>query len=223
MKHKILIHFFLQTLLFIFLSGQQSLFSQLAQGCCSNEPPVSCNYGTIHVTHEVPYECICVFNGEHTIQYCMKHADKEGECYINVVCGYKYSVWDNSTSDLTPGFYVGCGDTTDPITIPESYPGCCSDNTKTGTMESADFRLAQNYPNPFNPVTKINYYIAMPTEVKLTVYDVLGNEIALLVSEFESPGAYSVDFDGSNLPSGVYIYKIEAGTFSAVKKLLLMK
>lgn len=222
MKHKILIHFFLQTLLFIFLSGQQSLFSQ---GCYPDPPPEPVSYGTIHVTGEYAGECICVCSPDGATVYCTRYADDEGNCDIRVVCDYEYSVYD-PTGYYSPngvGFKVPCGETVE-VWVPQGWPTCeCKDNTKTGTMETADFRLAQNYPNPFNPVTKINYYIALPTEVKLTVYDVLGNEIALLVNEFESPGAYSVDFDGSNLPSGVYIYKIEAGTFSAVKKLLLMK
>jgi Secretion system C-terminal sorting domain len=221
MKHKILIHFFL-TLLFIFVIGQQRSFSQ---GCCSDDPKVVCPSGTIHVYNEIPYECICVLNKDGTEKYCTKYADSNGECYIKVVCGYYYSVWDPAGHypSGNNGFYVGCDSTID-VTIPPATQDChCSGSMKVGTMESVDFRLDQNYPNPFNPMTKISYYIAQPTDVKLTVYDLLGNEIALLVSEFESPGAYSVDFDGFNLSSGVYIYKIKAGTFSDVKRLLLIK
>jgi hypothetical protein len=221
MKHKILIHSFL-TLLFIFVIGQQRSFSQ---GCCSDDPRIGCLSGTIHVVDEVKYECICVYDKTGSKLYCTKYADSNGVCDIKVVCGYSYSVWDNGGHwpHGPDGFYVGCGETIT-VDIPQAIPGCqCSGSMKAGTMGSADFRLDQNYPNPFNPVTKISYYIAQPTDVQLTVYDLLGNEIALLVNGFESPGAYSVKFDGSKLSSGVYVYKIQAGIFSDVKRLLLIK
>ncbi|MBI5404419.1 MAG: T9SS type A sorting domain-containing protein [Ignavibacteriae bacterium] len=85
------------------------------------------------------------------------------------------------------------------------------------------FRLNQNYPNPFNPVTKINYSIAKSGNVKITVYDILGNSVYTLVNHKHETGNYSLDFDGSNLASGTYIYKIEAGEFTDVKKMTLIK
>lgn len=219
MKHKFLIHFFL-TLLFIFGIGQQRSFSQ---GCC-DDPRISCPSGTIEITGEIPGECICVWNTDGSEKYCIKHADLNGDCNIRVECGYSYLIRDpeGQYPSNPPGLNVECGKTYK-INIPEGTSFCNCDNMNAGTTESEDFRLDQNYPNPFNPVTKISYYIAQPTDVKLTVYDLLGNEIALLVSEFENPGAYSVNFDGSKLSSGIYIYKIQAGTFRDVKRLLLIK
>lgn len=85
------------------------------------------------------------------------------------------------------------------------------------------FGLNQNYPNPFNPSTTISYEIAKETNVSLKVYDAIGNEIATLVNETKAPGTYEVIFDGSNLTNGVYFYKIDAGSFTATKKLILMK
>ncbi len=85
------------------------------------------------------------------------------------------------------------------------------------------FKLEQNYPNPFNPVTKIVYQIPQKEFVTLKVYDLLGREVATLVNEEKPAGSYTVLFNGENLASGVYIYKIRAGSFSAVKKLLLLK
>jgi len=85
------------------------------------------------------------------------------------------------------------------------------------------FSLNQNYPNPFNPVTKIEYQVAKTSKVKLTVYDILGNKIMSLVNMKQEAGSYSVDFDGSKLSSGTYIYKIEAGDFTSTKKMLLIK
>jgi hypothetical protein len=91
-----------------------------------------------------------------------------------------------------------------------------------------DFKLEQNYPNPFNPNTKIKFDISgevkrKTLDVKLMIYDILGKEIQTLVNEQLNPGTYEVTFDGSNLPSGVYFYKLTSGEFTATKKLILLK
>ena len=85
------------------------------------------------------------------------------------------------------------------------------------------YSLLQNYPNPFNPVTHLEFGISELGFVSLKVYDVLGNEIKTLVNEIKSPGVYKVVFDGSNLSSGIYFYKITAGEFSEVRKMTLLK
>jgi hypothetical protein len=86
-----------------------------------------------------------------------------------------------------------------------------------------DFKLSQNYPNPFNPGTSIQYAISGRQFVSLKVYDVLGKEIARLVDEYRSEGNYEVTFDASNLASGIYFYKLQAGSFNESKKMILMK
>jgi len=85
------------------------------------------------------------------------------------------------------------------------------------------FSLGQNYPNPFNPSSTINYSIVKADLVKLTVYNVLGIKVSNVVNEFKSAGNYSVNFNAADLPSGIYFYKIEAGQFSQVKKMMLIK
>jgi hypothetical protein len=85
------------------------------------------------------------------------------------------------------------------------------------------FALEQNYPNPFNPTTDINYQIAKESPVKITVFDILGKNVATLVNEKKTPGFYKVEFNASNLASGLYFYKIEAGDFTDVKKMMLVK
>lgn len=85
------------------------------------------------------------------------------------------------------------------------------------------YSLQQNYPNPFNPNTTISYSIPTSGFVSLKVYDLLGNEIAALVNEEKTAGSYSVNFDASNLSSGVYFYKLFAGNYFEVKKMNLMK
>jgi subtilisin family serine protease len=85
------------------------------------------------------------------------------------------------------------------------------------------FSLAQNYPNPFNPSTKIQYSIPKAGIVKMVVYDLLGREVITLVNEHKQAGVYDAIFDGVNLASGIYFYRIEAGDFTAVKKMVLIK
>jgi len=83
--------------------------------------------------------------------------------------------------------------------------------------------LDQNYPNPFNPNTVISYRLAISSFAKLNVYDVLGNEVELLVNQKQTVGVYEVDFDGSNLPSGIYFYKLTSDNFTETKRMILLK
>jgi len=86
-----------------------------------------------------------------------------------------------------------------------------------------EYSLEQNYPNPFNPSTTINYTIAEDGFVKLSIYNMLGEEVATIVNTTQKAGKYEVNFNGSNLSSGVYVYRIEAPNFTAARKFTLMK
>jgi photosystem II stability/assembly factor-like uncharacterized protein len=85
------------------------------------------------------------------------------------------------------------------------------------------FAVNQNYPNPFNPATKIKYEIPELSFVTLKVYDVLGNEIIILINEDKSVGSYTVEFDATSLPSGIYFYRLQAGDYIETNKMVLMK
>jgi len=85
------------------------------------------------------------------------------------------------------------------------------------------FSLSQNYPNPFNPITKITYTIIEKVNVNLSVYDILGREKLQLVNKKQNAGEYKVQINAANLPSGVYFYKLTAGDFSSIKKMILIK
>jgi hypothetical protein len=85
------------------------------------------------------------------------------------------------------------------------------------------FVLEQNYPNPFNPSTVVSYQLPVASNVKLAIYDLLGREVAILVNERKMPGTYEVKFDGSNLASGVYFYRLQTGDFMQTRKLLLIR
>ena len=105
-----------------------------------------------------------------------------------------------------------------------------TDVKEHGSLQPNEFRLEQNYPNPFNPNTKIKYTIPNVSQsgvegsrVQLKVYDVLGNEVATLVNESKPAGTYEIEFNASNLSSGVYFYKLQAGSFVETRKMILLK
>lgn len=90
------------------------------------------------------------------------------------------------------------------------------------------FSLEQNYPNPFNPATKIRYSVPTAVNVKLVVYNLLGEQITTLVNQFNEPGFYTIEWNGTNnfglsVPSGIYFYRIEAGDYLNVKKMIMLK
>ena len=87
----------------------------------------------------------------------------------------------------------------------------------------SNYQLEQNYPNPFNPSTSIRYSIPKASKVILTVFDVLGREVKTLVNAEQAPGQYTVTFNAQDLASGIYFYRLNAGTFTAIKKLMLLK
>jgi hypothetical protein len=86
-----------------------------------------------------------------------------------------------------------------------------------------EFMLSQNYPNPFNPSTNIRYQVSGVSEVRLEVFDMLGRKVSTLVNERKAAGVYQVDFNAASLASGVYFYKLQAGSFSETRKMMLMK
>ena len=83
--------------------------------------------------------------------------------------------------------------------------------------------LNQNYPNPFNPTTTISFSIPSSAFTSLKVYDILGNEVATLVNEEKQAGNYELQFDASNLSSGIYLYKLQVCSFVETKKMILIK
>ena len=86
-----------------------------------------------------------------------------------------------------------------------------------------EYKLENNYPNPFNPSTKIKFSLPQNSAVKLSVYDISGKSVAILINDKLNAGYYEFEFEGSNLSSGIYFYKIEAGSFSDVRKMILLK
>jgi hypothetical protein len=94
---------------------------------------------------------------------------------------------------------------------------------KNENLLPSEYSLSQNYPNPFNPNTKIKYSIPNSSFVIIKIYDVLGNEIEILVNEEKPVGAYELTWYAENLPSGVYFYRLQAGSFVETKKMILLR
>ena len=123
---------------------------------------------------------------------------------------------------------------------PDSPPGSAAKRIVKGGLDFVDglitsisntsssiipevFSLSQNYPNPFNPSTKINFSIPQQSQVTLKIYDVLGKEVMTLVNDVKTAGNYEVEFNASNFASGAYFYKIQAGQFTDIKRMMLIK
>jgi protocatechuate 3,4-dioxygenase beta subunit len=117
------------------------------------------------------------------------------------------------TQNATTGGYDGT------FTIGINLPTGVNDSQ----IELEGFALYQNYPNPFNPTTTIAYHLPVNSEVKLTVYDVYGREVAMPVAAKQSAGTHKVEFDASKLNSGFYLYTLRAGSFVATKEMLFIK
>ena len=136
-----------------------------------------------------------------------------------VVC----ELWEVFFTNDDEGWVVGGG---------AGYPGVIL-RTKNGGVSlveekqtdemPTEFLLSQNWPNPFNPSTKIKYSVPQTSQVQITVFDVLGNEIETLVNEEKSAGAYEITWNAVNLPSGIYFYKLIAGSFNRVMKMIVLK
>lgn len=98
-----------------------------------------------------------------------------------------------------------------------------SDEINIAVNIANEYALFQNYPNPFNPVTKIKFSVPSSETIQIKVYDILGKEITTILNEYKQAGIYEVEFDATNLPSGVYYYRVLSGNYSETKKMLLLR
>ncbi|RPI75838.1 MAG: T9SS C-terminal target domain-containing protein [Ignavibacteriales bacterium] len=123
-------------------------------------------------------------------------------------------------------FYVigGLGATSFAVNIVEEIiPHGTVDIDDEEELVPTEYKLQQNYPNPFNPGTIISWQLPVGSLVLLKIYDILGREVATLVNEIKGAGYYKVNFDGSSLASGIYIYRLTAGNYISTKKMLMIK
>lgn len=135
---------------------------------------------------------------------------------------YKYTPMGGSPQKKAAFLYAGVGPT-NAYYDQENLPVGIVSNNGIAT----DFKLSQNYPNPFNPTTKIDFAVPSLSNVKLVVYDMLGKEVSTLVNKSLNAGSYTFEFNGAELASGMYFYRINVegnnGSFSEVKKMMLIK
>ena len=107
--------------------------------------------------------------------------------------------------------------------LTEKFSEVVSLKDEKQSITPKEFVLEQNYPNPFNPSTKIKFALSKAEVVKIEIYNTLGQGLETLLNEHMKAGQYEVEFNGSNLSSGIYFYQIEAGDFQDVKKMVLIK
>ena len=135
--------------------------------------------------------------------------------WVLVFYGTNYTVGDQVEVDYANPIQIG----KDKYTFtPTNVTGINGTNSVP-----VNFMLSQNYPNPFNPSTTIKYSVPHADLVSLKIYDILGREVRTLINEYKSPGTYYINFNAHGLSSGVYFYRLTAGSYSGVKKLILIK
>jgi photosystem II stability/assembly factor-like uncharacterized protein len=143
----------------------------------------------------------------------------QGSTWIKQQSPYHWGLSDLSFTNPNEGYVVG-------------YKGYISKTTNGGVTfideeknqtHPKQYLLSQNYPNPFNPSTKISYQLPNAGYLTLKVFDVLGREVKTLVDEYKSAGNYEIDFNATNLPSGIYFYQLKTGEFVETKKMILLQ
>ena len=144
---------------------------------------------------------------------------------------YPMYQWDTEeftiTQNIPAGSYISIGGAVWPSSIINNWDFITISSPitdiKTEEKLPKEYKLFNNYPNPFNPITTIRYSVSKDAKVQIKVYGLLGNEIETLVNEYKHSGTYQILFDGSNLSSGVYFYRIISGNFLDTKKMVLLK
>jgi uncharacterized delta-60 repeat protein len=167
---------------------------------------------------------------DNNIQYSTIKYDQQG--VLKWTINYDYSNYQDTPTDLivdNSGNVTVAGYSSQPgeewIWSIAKYkqPGFVPSEVKTNTIPPTEFILYQNYPNPFNPFTTLKYSIPASSYVNLKIYDILGEEVATIVNEENVAGEYEIIFDASQLTSGIYFYRLQAGEFSSTRKLILIK
>ena len=135
--------------------------------------------------------------------------------------GVSCELWEVVFINDNEGWIVGGGIGQPGVILHTTTGGVVTDVKEDNIVR--EFRLLQNYPNPFNPKTIIKYEIRSLNRVTLTVYDALGNEVAVVIDEEQAAGSYEYEFNAEQLSSGVYYYNLKSGNHSVTKKMLMMK
>jgi hypothetical protein len=124
--------------------------------------------------------------------------------------GYLVFVQDSQTKTIYQSEFI-------------TYNNLITTDVENEAAMPSNYLLSQNYPNPFNPTTAISYELPEADYVRIKVYNLIGKEVAVLVDEQKQAGKYKLQFDGSGIPSGVYFYRIQGGSYSETKRMILLK
>ena len=134
---------------------------------------------------------------------------------VNTKIYYYISATSNASKTITKPLTAPSGNFRFTVTVPTNISG--------NEITPDKFALEQNYPNPFNSMTNVKFQIINAGNVKITVFDLIGREVSVILNKELKPGKYNINFDAGNLPSGIYFYKLEAGEFTDIKKMILLK
>lgn len=217
MKHTLILF------ILFFFTISITTFISYTESNASNEESISCTRVELITVPSRGGAQIQVWTDNYV--YDLIFADESGSGILNVANGLCSTVHYVIVNDI---------DCSQPTCIYYFYPvnsafsyvdsdcGCDEDN-KLKSNNQINSILLQNYPNPFNPSTDISFYLTEPMNVKLTIYNSIGEEVSILVNDFLRPGSHKFSFNGSDLTSGIYFYKIETENFTDIKKMVLLK
>ncbi len=183
----------------------------------SNYSMVLDGSGNVYVTGGSSYDYATIKYNTSGVQQWVQRYNGLGN---GADIAYSIAIDGSGNVFVTGNSYGGSGTSYDYATIKYSQP---VEIKKISNSVPERFTLYQNYPNPFNPTTTIKFDVPFTSNVIITVYDVLGREVTKLIDEKLTSGSYETKFDASNLPSGMYFYKLETNGFSETKKMMLVK
>ncbi|MDP4175845.1 MAG: T9SS type A sorting domain-containing protein [Bacteroidota bacterium] len=189
--------------LYIFRNGNLEKYSFSSRDTSFSQQKILLSSSSLAIDNGFKYAAMIISDS-------LKVYSIDKKCIINSIC---IPAIGTSPKLVVDSPYVYIHQTTRQITGVE-------DNDNNNSLR---FELGQNYPNPFNPSTTISYSIPKKSIVELKIYDMLGREVSTLINKMQNAGDYKVQFNGSSLPSGIYIYTIQAGEYRTSKKLTLLK
>ncbi|PKL83101.1 MAG: hypothetical protein CVV24_06740 [Ignavibacteriae bacterium HGW-Ignavibacteriae-3] len=157
--------------------------------------------------------------------------DKQVQAYGGDKNNMKVKYWDNQSNKWIVISNAVVNKTNNTVTFSSNQVSnyfILTSNSVTGVESNNNeipvgYYLEQNYPNPFNPTTNISYSLPLAGNVVLKIYDIMGQEVKTLVSGFKEAGHYQITLDAGSFSSGVYLYRLQIGTFMTTKKFILMK
>lgn len=204
----------------IIMCAAAAMISVLLNGITESvkSDTASCTRVSVKTCPPAPYAVIAVWTANYNYSNMIANENGEVELFVeNGLCTkiHYIRVVDSNCIQYPCNHYFVPANT--------NYAEIDGDCIRDCKPCSNDTRLYQNYPNPFNPVTNIKFTLPNEGYVKLTVYDITGKEIVTLVDGITKAGFNSVDFDGSNLSSGFYFYKLETPEYNKIMKMVLTK